>query len=190
MLSETIVSALLETSVTGAGLVLAVYALVTPISEKIFTKRTEKLRHLLEEFEKEKSKITADAPNKDFNHLKELRDNIEEIKIFPRYLSYGILATFGTFILSALAAFVWLSNKDNQVPENDLYIIIPFLIAVLLFFSLGMLTIGEIFDTMRKEFEDIKKKQKEIKETTNEDLEKIKKGFEELEQREERRVSG
>jgi hypothetical protein len=29
-----------------------------------------------------------------------------------------------------------------------------------------MLTIGEIFDMMRKEFEDIKKKQKEIKETS------------------------
>jgi len=79
MLSETIVSAFLETSITGAGLVLAVYALVTPISEKIFTKRADKLRHLLDDFEKEKSKITADAPNRDFKHLKELRDNIEEI---------------------------------------------------------------------------------------------------------------
>jgi uncharacterized protein (DUF2225 family) len=190
MLSETIVSALLETSVTGAGLVLAVYALVTPISEKIFTKRADKLRHLLDDFEKEKSKITADTPNRDFKHLKELRDNIEEIKIFPRYLSYGILATFFTFVISAITDIAWLSNKSNQVPENDLYIIISLFIAIFLFFAIGILTIGEIFDTMRREFEDIKKKQKEIKETTNEDLEKIKKDVEELKQKEDRRVSG
>jgi uncharacterized membrane protein (DUF106 family) len=190
MLSETIVAASLEASITGAGLVLAVYALVTPISERIFAKRADRLKRLLEDFEKEKSKITADAPNRDFKHLKELRDNIEEIKIFSRYLSYGVLATFFTFMISAIIDFTWLSNKSNQAPENDLYIIIPILIAIFLFFTIGMLTIGEIFDTMRREFEDIKKKQKEIKETTNEDLEKAKKDVEELKQKGDRRVSG
>lgn len=174
MLSETIVTAFLETSITGAGLVLAVYALVTPISEKIFTKRTDKLKHLLEDFENERNKITADAPSKDFKHLEELRNSIEQIRIFPRYLSYGILASFVAFMISAMVDFLWLSNKNNQVPENDLYTSLPLFIAILLFFVVGMLTIGEIFDTMRKEFENIKKRQKEIKETTNEDLEKAK----------------
>jgi hypothetical protein len=46
MLSETIVAAFLETSITGAGLVLAVYALVTPLSQKIFTERANKLNQL------------------------------------------------------------------------------------------------------------------------------------------------
>lgn len=190
MLSETLVSTCLEVSITGAGLVLAVYALVTPLSEKIFARRAEQLEHLLKDFEKEKSRITPDAANKDFKHLLQLRDNIGEIKIFPRYLSYGILTSFGVFIFSALADFAWLANTKNQVPENDLYIIIPFLIAIFLFFAIGVLTIGEIFRTMKKEFEDIKKKQKEIKETTNEGLEKIKKDVEELKQKEDMRVSG
>ena len=59
MLSETVVSTLLATSITGAGLVLAVYALITPLSEKIFKERARKLEYLLEDFEKEKAKITA-----------------------------------------------------------------------------------------------------------------------------------
>ena len=190
MLSETIVTSFLEASITGAGLVLAVYALVTPLSEKIFARRTDKLEHLLEDFEKGKNKITADASNKDFKRLLELRDSIGEIKIFPRYLSYGILGTFSAFIFSALVDFVWLPNKNSQVPENDPIVIIPFLIAIILFLFIGVLTIIDISSTMKKEFEDIKKKQKEIKETTNEDLERIKKDIEELKQKEDMSVSG
>jgi hypothetical protein len=41
MLGETVVSALLEASITGAGLVLAVYALITPISRKTLKKGLE-----------------------------------------------------------------------------------------------------------------------------------------------------
>jgi len=190
MLSETIVTSFLEASITGAGLVLAAYALVTPISERIFNKRTDKLRRLLEDFENEKSKITADAPSKDFKHLEELRDNIEQIKIFPRYLSYGIWASFAAFMISAMIDFLWLSNTVNQVPENDLYVGLPLMVAIILFLFIGVLIIGEIFSTMKNEFEDIKKRQKEIKETTNEDLEKIKKDVEELKEKEDMRVSG
>jgi hypothetical protein len=164
MLSETVVSAFLEASITGAGLVLAVYALITPISERIFTRRADKLKRMLDDFEKEKNKITADAPEKDFKHLKEIRDNIEQVRIFPRYLSYGILATFSAFMISAISDVLWLSNKSNQLPENDPYLTIPLITAISLFLVIGFLTIGEIFDTMRKEFEDIKKKQKEATE--------------------------
>jgi hypothetical protein len=72
MLSENAVSTLLAVSITGAGLVLAVYALITPISEKVFRERTENLESLLERFEKEKTKLTTDAAYKDFNRLNKL----------------------------------------------------------------------------------------------------------------------
>jgi hypothetical protein len=175
MLSETIVTALLEASITGAGLVLAVYALITPISDKIFKERTKKLESLITNFEKEKEKITIDASNKDFKHLRELKDSINEIRIFPRYLGFGIFITFAVFMTSALADIGWLANASSQNGINDPVLIAFFMTAVFLFTIVGVLTIFEIYDTMRREFEDIKKKQKEIKETSNEDLEKPKK---------------
>ena len=163
MLSETVVSTLLEASITGAGLVLAVYALITPMSEKIFKERARRLQHLIEEFEKEKNKITADASNKDFKRLKKLRDEIKEIRIFPRYLSIGILITFISFMLSVIVDGGWLAQPLNRTSENEFAIYTAFVVAIVLFLFVGILTIFEIFNTMRKEFEDVKKKQKEAK---------------------------
>ncbi len=42
MLSEPIVSAFLEASITGAGLVFAVFALITPLSQKILKEKAER----------------------------------------------------------------------------------------------------------------------------------------------------
>jgi Fe2+ transport system protein B len=103
MLTETAVSAFLEASITGAGLVLAVYALITPLSQRIFTERAKKLQSLIEKFEEEKSKITPDSSQEDFNRLNQLRRNIKEVRIFPRYLGIGILITFMLFMFSAIS---------------------------------------------------------------------------------------
>lgn len=109
MISETVMSALLSASITGAGLVLAVYALITPISDKIFKERAKKLVFLFEEFNK-KSKITPDTSAKDFKLLKELRNEIRAVRNFPRYLGQGIVITFGlfcVFILKRCPLFIY-----------------------------------------------------------------------------------
>jgi hypothetical protein len=163
MLSETVVSTFLTASITGAGLVLAIYALVTPISERIFRERVRKLDLLLAKFETEKSKITADASNKDFKNLKSMGDEIKQYKIFPRYLSLGILATFTLFIMEALLDWGWFVQPMNREGGNVLMGLF-FMIAIVVFLLVGSITIIEISSTMRKEFEEIKKKQKEAKE--------------------------
>jgi len=164
VLSETVVSAFLEVSITGAGLVLAVYALVTPISEKIFQKRAISLKSLIEEFEKEKNKITVDASTKDFKHLNELRSQIKSIRVFPRYLGVGVVATFSFFMLCALFSALWSMNVIYRSDTIEAYIIGNFFAALFILLSVGISTIIEIFDIMRKEFEDIKAKQREAKE--------------------------
>jgi uncharacterized membrane protein (DUF485 family) len=163
MLSETVVSTFLVTSITGAGLVLAIYALITPISEKIFRERARKLDALLSKFETEKSKITADSSDKDFKNLKNLRDEINQFKIFPRYLSIGIFVTFFLFIMEALFDWGWLVQPTNRASGNFI-VGLPFMVAVIIFLFIGMFTIIEISSMMKREFEDIKKKQKEAKE--------------------------
>jgi uncharacterized membrane protein (DUF106 family) len=181
------VTAFLEASITGAGLVLAVYALITPISQKIFQKRANKLETLLKEFEKERNKITADAPEKDFNRLTKLRDEIKKTRVLPRYLGFGIALTFGLFMLSVLYDTLWFNGTPSSF--SDGFVFVVFLFAVFTFLSVGIITISEISSMMTDEFEDIKKRQKEAKETTDEELEKLKKDIEELKEKEDMRVS-
>ncbi len=170
MLSETVVSTFLVASITGAGLVLAIYALITPMSEKIFRERARKLECLLEDFEKEKTKLTVQSSNKDFKRFNNLKNQINDINIFPRYLSYGISLTFFLFMFSVLFDWAWLINTANQTPSNDYYVTLPFGLAVASFLGVGLLAILDIFGTMKKQFEEIKKKQKEVKELTIDDL--------------------
>ena len=57
MLSQELVLALLQASVTGAGLVLAVYALIIPLSRRFFSFRAEEIHEEVEEL-KEKVEET------------------------------------------------------------------------------------------------------------------------------------
>jgi len=166
MLSEAVVTIFLEASITGAGLVLAVYALITPISEKIFKDRAKMLEGLIEQFDKEKSKITVDAPNKDFKRFNQLRAEIKQVRVVPSYWAIGILSTFLLFMVSAFGDTSWLVISADRTSVNEFLIVTFFMLGIILFTFIGGYTIGEILTTMTKEFEDIKKKQKEAKEAS------------------------
>jgi uncharacterized membrane protein len=160
MLSETVVSALLEASVTGAGLVLAVYALVTPISGKIFRERARRLKRLLGEFEEEKNKIT---PDRDLKRLKELQKQTKQLRVFPSYWGIGMLLTFILFMVSLLFSYVWLTNTDTIARANfELSIVVTFELAWIALLVIGISTIVEIYLTMRKEFEEIKETKRKL----------------------------
>ena len=62
LLSETAVSTILTASITGAGLVLAVYTLFIPLSRKYLSYRAEKIRGEIQELKDKvgiELKITA-----------------------------------------------------------------------------------------------------------------------------------
>ena len=109
-------------------------------------------------------KITAETSNKDFKRLTKLREEIRAIRIFPRYLGVGVSVTFLLFIFSAFADSAWLVQTANRVPDNDFFIGLLFYLSIAGFFAIGSLAISEIFNTMRKEFEDVKRKKKEAEE--------------------------
>ena len=118
MLSETVVSTLLLTSVTGAGLVVAIYALITPLSDKIFEARVKNLKSLLEEFDKEFFKITTNTAETQarFNRLRQLQKEIKKVRDFPRYLGIGIVITFVLFAFSFIAdALLFFCSNPNYL---------------------------------------------------------------------------
>jgi hypothetical protein len=162
MLSESFVSVIMQVSITGAGLILAIYALVAPLSQRIFKERAGKLNKKIQEFEELRDQITPESSGKEIQKLKELKMEIEGTKIFPRYLGIGVAATFLFYMLSLIIALGWLANPVSRPPENELFLMISFLFANILFMFVGFYTLIEVFNVMKKEFEEIKEKQKKI----------------------------
>lgn len=159
VLSETLVSAWLEASITGAGLVLAIYALVTPIFKRIFKNRAKRRTVLFEEFEN-KRKIVKPDSDKDFERMTRLRKEIRQIGAFPKYLSIGTAIAFLSFIVSIFSDSYWLLNPNSN-PQSELILFFIFSLGILSFAIVGILTTSEILLMMKDEFEDIKKKEEE-----------------------------
>jgi hypothetical protein len=128
MFSETIVSAFLEASITGAGLVFAVFALITPLSRKIFREKAERQ---------------------------------EKIRVFPEYFNFGLLSAFFFFAATVFNCGAWFVNIDNRTSAFEPLISLNFFLAWASFFLVGIFTMFEISNVMRKESKDIRKKQKE-----------------------------
>jgi len=100
MLSETTVSTILTASIAGAGLIIAIYALITPMARKIFEERVKLHRKKKKEFDKLMEKINEESSDKDFKRLKTVAKEIKGIKIFPNILALVFLQfLYVTFLL-------------------------------------------------------------------------------------------
>ena len=164
MLSDAYLSTVMQIGITGAGLVLAIYALIIPISKKMFTYRAIMLRDQVKLFEEQLKNLTPEVKKEEFKHLQQSADAVKETKIFPRYLSVGVLFVFVFYILLAVTASGMMINADSRIPLNEMLIQWLFFIACISFLSLGVYTIADISATMRREYERIKKKLEQDKE--------------------------
>jgi uncharacterized membrane protein len=154
MLDVGLVQTLLEASITGAGLVLAVYALIVPISTKILKRRSENLREQIEEFVKIHGEITPESPIEVIKQLEALKRRIETTKSFPSYLSIGVKLSFFLYLLSTLIALAWLLNSNR--PIMDFWLPITFVLSTVAFLFVGILSIDDIYSAMKKEYEEYK----------------------------------
>jgi len=173
MLNETAVSAILTASITGAGLILAVYALITPLSRRIFDERVKLLYAKKKEFDKLKGKVSSDSSAKDFKRLKTLASQIQGTKSFPRYLGFGILLTFLLYIIAAMCSLWWLVYPGARL-QDDLNVLLFFFSATVGFLVVGGFTIVDVLQAMKEEYEKIKKEKEEVKKDSEELEKKIK----------------
>ena len=150
----------MEASITGAGLILAMYALVVPMSRRIFEENVNALNVKIKKFEDLKSKITPESNNKEMKQLNNLRSEIKDMRNFPYYLGIGVVITFSLYIISTTYDVFWLTNPTQG---TDIFLAIVFIVATFSFFLVGLGAIFSIFRSMKKEFEEITKKQNEIK---------------------------
>ena len=169
MLTEIIVSSLLTASITGAGLIIAIYALITPLARRIFEYRLQLHHKKKKQFDKMREEINEESSDKDFKRLKTLAAEIKEIRIFPKYLGIGVLYVFSSYIFTAFFAMLWLQNP-RQDWMIELMIVGGFLLSTLGFWFVGVFAIADVIKAMKGEFQQIKKQKEEV-EKTSRDLE-------------------
>jgi hypothetical protein len=176
MIPENLALSVLTASITGAGLVIAFYALIAHMSDEMFENRFEQLEEKnreveqivgnRESFNREKLKLTT-------KRLEELSQEIDSIRTFPRYLGHAVAIDFAIFLFTAFLSLFWLwSSPESRVNMNDWMIPLLFLISVGLFAFVGYLGITDVMGTMKYDFVKLSKKKEKVKED-------IKKGPEE-----------
>jgi cobalamin biosynthesis protein CobD/CbiB len=169
-----LVLTLLQASVTGAGLVLAVYALIIPLSDRIFRYRIKEISDEVDELKKEAEKTGTSISQDDIRKFRNLLDGIETRKDFPSYLSLWTGLSFLLFVLSALMSLFWIVDILKSVV--DYWLPFTFFCSIILFLIVGLNGISDISQTMKREFEQLKREKGELEESRRK-LEEFKAGF-------------
>jgi hypothetical protein len=168
MISESLASAVLAASISGAGLVIAFYALIAHMSDKIFEIRFESLDRKNKEVEhiaNDPDSFKGENLRPTTGRLTELSQEIDSIKTFPRYLGPVVAINFCSFLLTAFLSVNWLSSSlENRATINDWTIPLPFLFSVGLFGVVGVLGIIDAMSAMKDRFEKLSEKKEEVKE--------------------------
>lgn len=161
VLTETVVSVLLTASITGAGLVLAVYTLIIPLSRRFLSYRAEEIHGEIQELKEKVHKTNTRVSADELNELKTMVEDIEERQGFPTYLSWGTGLTFLFYVIATFLSFFWLIDYNKPTAEN--WLPFTFFVSTVFFLSLGLYSIKDISQTMKREFEDLKERVEEAK---------------------------
>jgi hypothetical protein len=153
MLDEGLATTIVIGGITGAGLLLTVYALMTPLIERMFSERKEKIKQKRQEFNKISSQLTVENFNKNSNALSNLTEEIKSLSKFPRYLREAIFVDFTLFIVTAFAEAVWLNgNHGFDIISGDIMPVL-FFSAIIIFGFIGLYAFADVSGWMEKEFE-------------------------------------
>ena len=120
VLSETAVSTVMQVSVTAAGLLLAIYALIIPISRRIFSERANYLKKKNEEFENIRETLSPDASNKQFKELQSLAEEIKGTRDVPKILTTGISIPLTLYFILSIVSWTELSGIGRVLMEPPL----------------------------------------------------------------------
>lgn len=179
LLTSDSVSALLQASITGAGLVLAIYGVIIPLSrsfsmrrirettdeldkhDKFAVKYIEKIKQVIPNLEeiRDKEKLKKEISKVDPRLLQEMSrvfkyDMWLYLKCtFPKYLILGAeIALFG-YVFSTLACLLWIMDYGRSF--LDFLVPSVFALSTIVFLAIGALSIWSIDKTMEKEFKRI-----------------------------------
>jgi hypothetical protein len=151
MLSQDIILVLLEASISGAGLVLAVYALVIAFSKRLFennlTGFISGIKYQNEFFDKWFGKK---FPNDVSEKAKGTMLKWLESWTFPSYLRFGFALTFACYLITTLLCISWLAEIQRSIVDSTLLFF--FTASTIVFLFVGLLSIKDIHRIMRQDY--------------------------------------
>ncbi len=154
LLNENLVLALLQASITGAGLILAVYALLIPVARQIFEGRILELKQAIEKYRKESEKVDEKITDEKIQAIKESLDEIKGKSTPPTYMGSGMMLSFLGYVLSILMSFWWLLDWEKQT--MDQWLPLSFGGATIVFLVVGLIAIKDIYLVLKEEYEHLK----------------------------------
>jgi len=146
MLEPNIVTALLQSSITGAGLILAVYGIIIPVFSKIVRYRVTSLINLIKQI-REKPASEFLFKEDSIGEAKESLDYIDEIRKLPTYFNKAVIFSFLGYIATTLLCFFWL--LDIYKVNINGWISWIFGISTVLFGYVGYKTIKDLIGLVK-----------------------------------------
>jgi hypothetical protein len=129
MLDPVFVSTLIGAGITGAGLILAVYALILPIMRRVLVDRAKKYMREIKEVKEKAKQIGSETV--DYTELRDKLSKIESMEEIPNYLKWGAGGTFSLFILTTIMSVAWFIDWNKYYGYQssiNIYICINFIL--------------------------------------------------------------
>lgn len=151
MLTDPFVFTILGASLSGAGLVLAIYALITPISGKMFERRASELVENIKLMKSNLDKIDVATSTEALERIEKSISEIKEKVKLPSYLGIGVGISFVGFILSCLMSVWWYLGWEFSTMDAWL----PFVFggSIIMFGFVGYETVKEIYEILKLEYQ-------------------------------------
>lgn len=163
MISETFASAILTASVTGSGLLIAIFALIQPVWSRIMDNRKKLLEEKVKEFEAIKGKMEMEDDNS-VRQLNRINREIKKIKTMPKYLWLLFPIAFAFFVLDTGVTVMWFLGIRGWIIEGS---VVGFLIiSMSCFLVVGASAVNDVFSSMYDEFEEVTTSKKKAESAT------------------------
>ena len=155
MVSELVISTVLQASITGAGLVLAIYGIIIPVFGKIMHYRVNTLTNLIKQI-KEKPAKDFLLKKESIEEAKNSLDYIDEMRKLPLYFRGAVILSFLGYIFSSLFCLLWFLDWNKSTMEQW----IPWLfgVASVLFGYIGYRIIRDLIGLIKTKYENLLKK--------------------------------
>lgn len=150
MMTELLASAILSSSITGAGLILAVFSIFIPISNFFMKTRKRQATESLNELKKQVSvaKKGKSMTDEKIAQLKILLEQVEEKTNLPLFLTKLLpLGAFFLYCLAALSAYSWLADKQFMYLDLAAW---SFFLATIIFLFVGLSALNNIIEHISK----------------------------------------
>ena len=155
MLNENLVLTLLQASVAGVGLVLAVYALVIPLWRRISKHRAKVEYRMYEAFRKQVAQVKQPSADQT-SELGKMLDVIETYQSLPAYFGLLILVTLIGYVVSTFLSLWWVLGWYRDLMDYSLSPVFGF--STFLFIIVGIATIYVVTTALNRESEEFKRK--------------------------------